>query len=39
MKDLYETPVMEIVPIDEKDIIFASEGESCAESQPGGSGC
>ena len=24
MKDVYETPVMEIVTIDEKDIIFAS---------------
>lgn len=33
MKETYETPELEIIPIDEEDIIFAS-GE-CAENSPG----
>ncbi len=32
MKEKYETPVMEIIEIEEEDIIFASSG--CAEGLP-----
>ena len=30
MRETYETPVLEIIDIEEKDIIFAS-GEGCGE--------
>lgn len=33
MKEKYETPVMEIIEIEEEDIIFAS-GPPCAEGTP-----
>ena len=33
MKEKYETPVMEIIEIDEEDIILASGCEDCPEGQ------